>query len=148
MFALTTPALAAADESVVSGGVVQVKLASRILAIQDSQTRKRVEVYIPTNATLTMDGKPALLSQYRRGNLVTIQFIRRPDGVNEAVVARVPQPATVVDVPAAEPAMVAAPAPVKMPKTASNRFVALYAGLALVMIGGAAWFARRRFAIA
>ncbi len=143
LIAIAFPAFAETEERAVSGAVVKVQTSARVMTINDSTTRERLDIYIPETAIITMDGKPAKLFEFKRGNLATIRFITRSDGTNEAVVVRVPNPETIVAVPAEEPVEVAQMKAVTLPKTASNQYVALYLALGLLLVGGAAFVTRR-----
>ena len=141
--ALAFPAFAEMQERAVSGAVVKVHRIDRVLSINDSITRERLDIYIPETATITMEGKPANLSEFRRGNLATIRFITQLDGTNEAVVVRVPNPDITVEVPVEEPIVVAQMDAVMLPKTAGFQYVPVYISFGLLLFGAGVYMTRR-----
>lgn len=143
LLAVGLPAQAQTDERVVTGAVVRVQAESRIMTLSDTRTRVRTKVSVPSDATITMDGKPAKLEEFKRGTLATVRYIKHPDGTNRAVSARVPNPLVVVEVPTAVEQAASGMQSVAMPKTASNRYLPLGVGLAFLLMGFGAFAVRK-----
>ena len=135
-------AVAQRQESVTEGVVLQVKPFSRILSIRDSVDRKRKDIYVPEGSTITMDGRTAKLRNFERGSMATVRFFRRADGVNEAVVARVPDTNIIADLPATEQVASAATTATMLPKAAGSQYLSLFTGLGLLAAGCLLWLAR------
>ncbi len=86
----------AQQEMSASGEVVAVRMLTRTMTVRDTTANEAIRYSVPLGTTVTLAGQPGRLGYLRHGDTVNINYVNTDDG-RKAVVVRVPQPNSAMD---------------------------------------------------
>jgi hypothetical protein len=79
-----------------SGEVVAVRLLTRTMTVRDKSANEVIRYSVPLSTTVTLAGQPGRLGYLRSGDTVNVNYVNTDDG-RKAVVVRVPEPTSAMD---------------------------------------------------
>ena len=86
----------AQQEMSASGEVVSVRTLTRTMTVRDVSANEVIRYGVPLGTTVTLAGQPGRLGYLRQGDTVNINYAKTDEG-RKALVVRVPQPTSAMD---------------------------------------------------
>ena len=86
----------AQQEMSASGEVVSVGLLTRTMTVRDTSAKEVIRYNVPLGTTVTLAAQPGRLGYLRQGDTVNINYANTDEG-RKALVVRVPQPTSAMD---------------------------------------------------
>ena len=96
---LTIPTISTAhaqQEMSASGEVVAVRMLTRTMTVRDKSANEVIRYSVPLDTTVTLAGQSARLGYLRQGDTVNVSYENTDEG-RKALVVRVPQPTSAMD---------------------------------------------------
>ena len=96
---LTIPTISTAhaqQEMSASGEVLAVRMLTRTMTVRDKSANEVIRYSVPLDTTVTLAGQPGRLGYLRQGDTVNVSYENTDEG-RKALVVRVPQPTSAMD---------------------------------------------------